>query len=181
MHFRRLAALATGTMVAGVLSCAAAFAQQAPEGQTGPVAGDAGFMNSAWASNRSEIDEAQTALKVSQNPAVRAFAQRMIQDHSLGLSQVEAMSKTKGISLSRQPTTQQQAEATNLQNLSGEQFDYQYARDQIRDHLVAIDVFQKEMSSTGDLDIRNLAANTLPMLKDHLRLARSLESQVGGQ
>jgi putative membrane protein len=181
MYLRRLATVATGIILGGALSVGAAFAQTAPQGQTGPVGGDTDFMNQAWAADRSEIAEAQMALRVSQNPAVRAFAQRMIQDHSLGLSQVDAMAKTKGVALSRQLPDQAQTQASNLQNLSGQQFDFQYARDQIQDHLMAIDLFQKETNSGGDMDIRNLAGTTLPMLKDHLRLARSLESQVGGQ
>jgi putative membrane protein len=180
MYLRRYAALATGIILAGALSCSAAFAQTAPV-QSGPNSDDSTFMNQAWAADRAEIAEAQLALKVSQNEAVRAFAQRMIQDHSLGLSQVDAMSKTKGVSLSREPTPAEQTESSNLQNLSGQQFDYQYARDQIRDHLKTIDLFQKESGSAGDLDIRNLAATSLPMLRDHLRLARALEAQVAGQ
>lgn len=121
------------------------------------------------------------ALRKSQNPAVQAFAQRMIQDHSLADSQLAAMAKDKGLSLPQAPTQQQQAQASQLATLSGQQFDANYAREQVQDHLQAIALFQQEMNSTGDLQIRNLAAVTLPTLKEHLRLARQLETQVAGQ
>jgi len=176
MDLRHHISLACGIVLAGCLTSATAFAQPAA-----PASGDAGFMSTAMASGLAEIDEARMVLRKSQNPAVQAFAQRMIQDHSLADSQLEAMAKEKGLPIPQTPTPQQQAQASQLQSLSGQQFDANYARDQVKDHEQAVALFQQEMNSTGDLQIRNLAATTLPVLQQHLKLARQLEQQVAGQ
>lgn len=180
MQLRRFVSLTCGIVLASCLTYGTTLAQPAPPAN-GPASGDAVFMSSAMAAGLAEINEAQMALQKSQNPAVRAFAQRMIADHSLADSQLQAMAQDKGLSLPQAPTQAEQQQASQLASFSGQQFDFNYAHDQVADHIKAVALFQQEVSSPGDLQIRNLAATTLPTLQKHLELARQLVNQVAGQ
>jgi putative membrane protein len=65
-----------------------------------------------------------------------------------------------------------------LSGLSGADFDRTYMQSMVKDHQKDISEFQKEANSGSNADLKGFAAQTLPTLQEHLRMARDAEQTV---
>jgi putative membrane protein len=67
-----------------------------------------------------------------------------------------------------------------LSNATGAQFDREYVKMQVADHEKDIKEFERASNDSHlSSDVRNFAQQTLPTLRDHLQMAKSLQAQVG--
>ena len=92
-------------------------------------------------SDQYEIQAAEDALGQSQNPQVRAFAQRMIADHTRSGEAVRQAAMASGLT-SPPPAmdSDQAALLAALQSLRGPDFDRTYAKQQVLAHEQALAV-----------------------------------------
>jgi putative membrane protein len=67
-----------------------------------------------------------------------------------------------------------------LSKLSGAEFDRAYMRQMVKDHEDAVKLFQRESTRGKDAELKAWAGKTLPALQEHLRLAREINTRVGG-
>ncbi len=67
-----------------------------------------------------------------------------------------------------------------LEKLQGALFDRTYMHGQVEDHEKAVAMFQKEAKSSNN-EVGNLAKIALPILQQHLALARLIDSSLSGQ
>jgi putative membrane protein len=89
-----------------------------------------------------------------------------------------AKGKVQG-ELPTKPDAKDQAAMREAEGLSGAKFDQAYMRNQIQDHVKTVELFQREAKDGKDEELRKLAEQTLPMLQDHLKMARQTGSEVG--
>ena len=141
--------------------------------------GPTGFASEAAQGGMLEVKLADLALQKSNNSQVKAFARRMKQDHT------KANEKLKGVVGSNQqlPTNlgaEQQQQVDSLQSKSGSAFDKAYADTMVQDHQKDVSEFENASSNAPTEQLRNFASQTLPTLKEHLKLAQQLKSKVGG-
>jgi putative membrane protein len=73
----------------------------------------------------------------------------------------------------------QQQEISRLTSLSGADFDRQYMGTMVQDHQLAVSRFQSLGPSAQSAEVRQMAANGLPTLQQHLTLAQQVANQVG--
>jgi putative membrane protein len=141
---------------------------------------DEEFVAKATEANIAEIQEAQRAERRAGSPAVKTYAQRMIKDHSESLKALKDLtSKWTDLGQPAKPSTEQAAQQERLKDEAGTVFDPIYARMQIEDHQKTIAVFEREAESGGDPALRAFAVKQLPILHEHLEMARKLPG--GGQ
>ena len=138
----------------------------------------AGFVRKASADGTAEVELAQIALRNTQAPDVRAFAQRMIDDHSAANQKLAALAAQRNLS-TPPPNAQAENLINRLQGLHGKAFDKAYASAMLKDHKKAVKLFEKASRGVGDKPVRNFAAHTLPTLKQHLAMAKKLEKAHG--
>lgn len=141
--------------------------------------GPNGFAAQAAEGGMLEIKLADLALQKSNNSQVKSFARRMKHDHT------QADEKLKNIVGANEqlPTNldaEQQQQVDSLQSKSGKAFDKAYADQAVQDHEKAISQFENATTSAPTEKLRNFASQTLPTLKEHLKLAQQLQSKVGG-
>lgn len=130
--------------------------------------------------NYAEIETGKLALEKSQNPQVKAFAQRMVDDHQKMLSELQQVAKNKGVALPEGTDVQHKALSTALRLLSGDTFDNQYiTRVGVNDHERTVELLKKTQAEAQDGDLKALAQKTLPQVQDHLAMARKLEETRG--
>ena len=67
----------------------------------------------------------------------------------------------------------------NWDALSGAEFDRAFANHMVMGHEKAIRKFENASANLQDADLKKYADKTLPTLRDHLRRAQELQSQVG--
>lgn len=128
------------------------------------------FRRNAVSSNLFEIQSSQLALQRSRNPAVRAFARRMIADHT------RAMAVMAPFNYDIQPALEPR-EAAMLQQLStagGRNFDRLYARMQVMSHQQTIALFNTYAQTGEWYELRQVAGQMLPSLQGHLAMAATL-------
>ena len=63
-------------------------------------------------------------------------------------------------------------------SLSGVDFDRAFAKHMVAGHEKAIRKFEAASASLQDADLKEYAENTLPVLREHLQMAKSLQSQI---
>lgn len=138
------------------------------------------FAVDAYRANTEEINLAQLAAQKASDPAVQQFAQRMIQDHTKANQQLSQIVSQKGATMPTTPTSGQERETDRLAKLSGADFDKAYMDYMVKEHKKDVKEFQKEADKAKDPDIKAFAANTVPILQEHLQMAENTDAAVKG-
>lgn len=131
------------------------------------------FVTKAAQADRAEVELGRMALQKSNNPEIKQFAQRMIDDHSQNQQQVDSLAAK--LSINKQGlSAEQQQEADRLSRLSGDQFDRAYAKLMLEDHRKDVGEFQREQRTAKDSEVKSYIDQTLPVLQQHLQMAEKL-------
>lgn len=144
--------------------------------QKGPVTpADKHFVIWAIETNNAEIAAAQLALQYTDADDVRKFAERMIHDHTELNEQMKPLALKLGISVAPGQTTHhQQLLAGRLKLLRGPAFDKVYIPAMVKGHAKAVKTIQHEIATTHSLLVKQGAERALPVIQEHLRLARKM-------
>lgn len=136
------------------------------------------FLTKALQGGSTEVQMGKLALDKSQNAEVKNFAQHLIKDHSQAGENVKKLAGAKQLPLPTQISSNQQSQLTHLASLSGAEFDKEFMALNVQIHEKDVAEFQNQASSNPDHEVRALAANTLPKLQTHLKMAKDLNSKV---
>lgn len=139
---------------------------------------DVAFAIKAAQNGTAEIKLGQLAVSRSATSAVKEFGQRMIEDHTEANDRLKEIAKQQSITLPTNMNARDEAQYIKLQALSGVRFDQAYIKTMVKDHEGDIRAFQKEVKSGKDPVIKSFAAQTLPMLQEHLNAARTADADV---
>jgi putative membrane protein len=137
---------------------------------------DRGFIAKAAEGDMAEIAEGRIAQQNGQSPKVKDFGGRMVHDHTSINDNLQRIASNKGVSLPDKLDSSGEKGIDKLQGLSGTKFDKAYSKQQVSDHKKAIKAFEKEAKSGSDSDLKTFARDTVPTLKEHLKLAQSAQS-----
>lgn len=134
------------------------------------------FAQQAAASGLFEVESSRLAMDRSNHDGIRAFARQMVQDHTAGNQRLMALARANGSDPMPMMTGQQEQMIVQLQPLSGRDFDRQYLANQILGHQETIRLYEAARTSSdpGMQPYRDFAAQTLPMLEQHLQHAQAL-------
>lgn len=132
------------------------------------------FLSAASTGGLAEVDTARIAEQQAATVPVKSFAQQMIADHGKANEKLTALANQLGAAPPTEPDPKQKAAATKLKTLSGAAFDRAYIRDQVKDHKETIALFQKEVKSGQDPQLKEFASQTLPTIKHHLQMAQKI-------
>ncbi len=171
MRFRTLALLAALAAIVYLVPAAPAAAQSGADNAFVVQAADGGL---------TEVQLGRLATQRAGDPAVRDFGQRMVTDHGNANAQLMRLAQQEGIALPTDMSPQHRALYDRLAQLSGPDFDRSYMRSMVDDHTKDVADFQREAQQGRDPAVRGWAAQTLPVLQEHLRLAQTIESRVAG-
>lgn len=139
---------------------------------------DRQFADEAYSINKGEIELGQMARQKGTAPEVKAFGERMVQDHTNGLRDLETAAREAGVAL---PHALQPSEAqleAELTGLSAKAFDDAYMKHMVAGHGLAITVFKDEIANGASPSLRAYAKKTLPMLESHENNARTDRSTM---
>jgi len=140
---------------------------------------DTTFAMKAAQGGMAEVKLGQLAVDKASSPDVKAFGQRMIDDHTKLNDQMKQVASQENMSLPTDLDAKDQAEYNKLSQLSGTAFDKAYMKDMVKDHQMDIKEFQKESNSGQDPQLKQLASTALPILQSHLQMAEDTQAKVG--
>lgn len=139
---------------------------------------DAPFMREAFRGGLAEVELGRLAADRGASLEVKQFGERMVMDHGAANGELARLATEKGVTLPAEPGPQHAATRDRLAALRGSEFDRQYMAEMVRDHRADIAAFERAADAGQDPDVRAWAAKTLPVLREHLRLAESVHGQV---
>ena len=142
---------------------------------------DQKFMMMAAKGGMAEVEMARLALQKSSNDAVKQYAQKMIDDHTMAGDELKQLASTKGVMLPMQPDAKQMAMMAKMEKLSGAEFDMMYVKEMgVKAHQDMEKLFMKESMSGKDMDAKAWAAKILPTVQMHLQMARDMMMSMKG-
>ena len=144
---------------------------------------DRQWLDYAATDNQGEIQQSLFAEKKAQSLALKAFVRLMVNDHVQLESQLAALVNGQSVSVPTGPGEKATKLISEMQNLQGSAFDRRFIAEQIKDHGDDIRKFSEEIQKTHDPAIRHFASEGLPMLKQHLALAKAVQASMkeGGE
>jgi putative membrane protein len=149
-------------------------AQNSNGGAVAVSAEDRKFLLDAAQSGLHEVKMGMLGVERGTNSGLKAYAQRILDDHTLSNAEVQALARLKGVALPDPTNTDNSSE--RLSRLTGIEFDQEFVREAIEDHLKNIAEFEKEdQSATSDSDIKGFAHSALPKMRAHLDQAKALK------
>ena len=178
----------------GMALSAAIFAASALQAQyTGPTAPQAPlsgndngvshaareFMQDAAQANLTEIAMANIAQTRAQNTAVKELAEMMRSDHQQNYDLLQVMAQNHLVVLDSSPDTMNQRAVHRLHKASDADFDKDYTKVMLKDHVNCITRFDKALADIEEPYVRQYAQNTLPALRKHLRHSEDAARAVG--
>lgn len=172
--------LACGLMLAVCLGTVAARDDKKDKDHK-DVSSDKAFVLKASESGMAEVDISRVAVRLAKHDAVRQFAQKMIEDHGKANQELLALSNQKGWTVAPQMDADHVKAMKKLATLSGKEFDRAYIAAQVKDHELAVAIFEKEAREGGDKDVAAWAKKTAPHLKMHLKMAKDIHAKLEGK
>jgi putative membrane protein len=169
-----------------VVTLAASAAAQAPtprpDPQTPPAASpassvtaDAEFAHKAAMGGKKEVESAKFAAGKAASADVKAFANRLVKDHTAANQELMNLMKTKHMTAMNN-TDKPDAEAWRSQR--GAAFDRAFLDHAIEHHEKDIALFETESKDGADAELKAWATAKLPTLRAHLKQAQELKSKV---
>jgi putative membrane protein len=167
-------------------------ASPSPTGAASPYASPTGspvaltssekeFMTNAARGSMLEVQLGNLAAQKASNPDVKQFGERMATDHGQLGQKLQQLASSMNLPTEQQLSPEQQNMVSRLQNLSGKAFDREYMKAMITDHTKDISEFQRVANQATNPDIKQFASSALPILQDHLKLAREIAGKLGAK
>ena len=125
-----------------------------------------------------EVRLGELAQQQAKAQAVKDFGQRMVEDHGEANDKLMQIAEQKGIELPQDLSEDAQQTVEELQQQSGAEFDEAYMDEMVSDHEDDVAAFEDYVENAQDQDLRAFAEETLPVLQEHLDLAKQTQEQV---
>ena len=158
---------------------AAAASSTAKDQGTGAMPkADRSFLTKAAQGGVAEVELGKLAQDKAQNPQVKEFAARMVKDHGEANEKLKKIASSKGVDLPSDASKSARSEMDKLAQKSGGDFDREYMKHMVSDHKKDVSEFEKQAKSGKDAELKAFADQTLPTLREHLKMAQSAEAAV---
>lgn len=163
-----------------------AGAEDATAGAVGAAAATAGatttagFVTGAATSDMYEIAAAKIAAQKSSNPKVKAFAAKMIHDHTASTAALKKILAGGGATATPPAAMDKRRDGMidNLNAAAPADFDKTYMDQQVAAHNEALTLF-KGFADHGDNDaLKAFAAKTSPTIQSHLDMANKIDGAL---
>jgi putative membrane protein len=152
--------------------------------RVGPLsaASPADFLGQALDCNAFEKELAQMAAENATNPDVKAFAQRVGEQHNKFEQDLLQLVKEKKVGVATGTSKEHRDKLADLKRTAkGNDFDRKFLQFVIEDHEKAIKHIEECAKDPGfDSGCKACADKALPVLRKHLDEARALQKKIGG-
>ncbi|HEY7293244.1 MAG TPA: DUF4142 domain-containing protein [Vicinamibacterales bacterium] len=143
-------------------------------------AADHTFVEKMAHGGMAEVELGKLATKNGGSDAVKAFGQRMVDDHGKAGDELKTIAERKNIAWPTSLDSKSQALHDKLAALNGDTFDRAYAKAMIADHKEDAAELRAESKSGKDPDVKAWAAKTLPVVESHWSQAEKMNPAAVG-
>jgi len=153
---------------------------------SGPNSGDVGqamkdkmFLRGAAATGLAEVKLGQLAMEKSTSDDVKAYGQKMVDDHIAFNKELAPVADSMGVRLPREMSKDDQAEYDKLETLSGSDFDTAYLLLMVKGHHRAMRNFRVEANGSPDPALQALIVKGESIIHEHLAQANKMAREKG--
>ncbi len=135
-------------------------------------------------SNNADISASKIALKKTNNPEVKAYADEMIKDHTQANHELlrameKANIKTNKSNKSADIKSAKKDTKSNLKSLNGIDFDKAYAENEVVMHTQVLNTIDQELiPNAKSPNLKAFLSKTRETIAGHLEHAKQLQSKV---
>lgn len=139
---------------------------------------DKKFLATAAQSDVNEIKLGQLAEQKATNPAVKAFARKMVTEHKQMSASMKPFVQAWGVTPPVDLDDDHKDVYKKLSGLSGADFDKEYISQMVSDHSKALDAFTKEAKDTQDAKFRAVVIEGKSKVAAHKNMAYDLKKKL---
>jgi putative membrane protein len=169
--YRRVAIVACSALLTGALVLPSLAKAASPDD-------DKQFLSMAAQSDMNEIKLSELAETKASSPQVKAFAKKMVTDHTKLEMQMKPFATQWDLTPPAGLDSDHQAIYDRLNGLSGSEFDKAYMNAMAQDHHKALDAFTTEAQSTQDAKFKTAVLKGKTVVASHTTMADSLQSKM---
>jgi len=165
----------TGSSTGSSASTGSTMAEMLNDSQIAQVASTA---------NTGEIQEAQAVMPRLTNANVKAFANRMITDHSASNQMLTQLMASESLSrqasnLSKMLMTETQNDIQQLSDAPNTEVDFEYIDMQVKDHQAVLDIIdQVLLPNAQNAALKQFLITTRATVSEHLSLSLQIRNQL---
>jgi putative membrane protein len=148
-------------------------------GDVGQTMKDRIFLRKAAQGGMAEVKLGQLAAQKATDGDVRAFGQKMVDDHTKLNNEMAPIADSMSVKLPRDMNKEDQAEYDKLNALSGNNFDMEYLSFMVKDHHKDLREFRQEAASTTDPTLQMAVANATKVIHEHTVMVDKLAHEKG--
>jgi putative membrane protein len=157
---------------------------------TTPATGD---VNAGWtdanvvdvleAANQGEVEYSRIGAEKATSPSVKAFAQKMVKDHSAMLDGVKGLATKLNVTPAPNDKAndlqkETQKDVTDLVAKTGKDFDKEFMEEQVDMHQETLDLLNDLDSRTTNVDLKAAIAEAKPKVQAHLDEAKAIKDKL---
>jgi len=163
---QRIASFSAAAVLLAVTSIATAQSNASDD--------DKKFVEAALKGGMSEVDLGQLAVKKGSSEDVKAFGQKMIDDHTKLGEKMKGVAGDIGVKTPGMTEASAIALKGELELLSGEAFDKAYIKAMVKDHEEDLRDFKKEIASGTSTEVKGAARQGEVVISHHLAMIRKI-------
>jgi putative membrane protein len=138
------------------------------------MSADVEFAQKAAKGGKHEVDGARFAASKASHAGVKAFANKLVKDHTAANNELTSLMKKKQIAM----PADDKAAPEPWRQQTGAAFDRAYIEHAISAHEKDIALFEAEAKDGGDAELKAWAAKKLPALREHLKTAQDVKAKL---
>jgi len=169
------AVVCCSVMAAGMAGATFAGAQTGSD----TTAQDKAFVAKSAEGSMAEIEMSKLALKKSKNDEVKTFAQKMVDDHTMLISNMKPFADQMGVQPPTKLNKAHMDEMARLRAMSGDKFDKEYVTAMLGDHHKDLGEFQTEASTTSNADLKSTVQAGTQVIKQHTEMIDQMAQKDG--
>jgi len=149
------------------------------DGNVGQVMQDKMFLRKAAEGGIAEVKLGQLAAQKGSSEEVKAFGQKMVDDHTQLNLEIAQIADSMGVMLPKSMNKEDQAEYDKLSALSGDDFDIEYLSFMVKDHHKDLHEFRMEAASPTDPTLHNEVVKAQGVIHEHTVMVDKLARAKG--
>lgn len=142
---------------------------------------DRAFVHAAATGGLAEVKFGRLAAQKATGRAVKEFADHMVRDYGAANDRLASLAKANGIALPDASDEDRKAMYARLEQSTGGQFDRAYIEGQIIEHQNTAQLFEYEIGSGENAELKKFASDLLPTVLAHLRMAKAIDTGMASQ
>jgi putative membrane protein len=137
------------------------------------------FLRHAAEGGMAEVKLGQLAAQKASSDDVKAFGQKMVDDHTMLNNEMAPIADSMGVRTPKNLNKQDQAEYDKLSGLSGTDFDTEYLTAMVKDHHKDLREFREQAATTTDPTLKAAVDKGQRVIHEHMMMVDKLAQSKG--